>query len=86
MANTENDTENGESKRFQNWKALPDGRFIWQRNRKTEARIVPSDVLDQLKRLKNLEPIIVLPLGIPVFVLFIFAFNHAVPSSGPSAL
>lgn len=79
MANRDTETDNAETKRFQNWKALPDGQFIWQRNRKTEARIVTSDVLDQLKRLKNLEPIIVLPLGIPVFVLFIFAFNHAVP-------
>lgn len=79
MANSEIETDNAENKRFQNWKSLPDGQFIWQRNRKTEARIVPSDVLDQLRRLKNLEPILVLPLGIPVFVLFIFAFNHAIP-------
>lgn len=83
MANTENDTENAESKRFQNWKALPDGHFIWQRNRKTEARIVPSDVLDQLRRLKTQELTLVLPLGIPLAVLSSLAYNHIVPVLWP---
>ncbi|MCD2173751.1 hypothetical protein [Rhizobium sp. C4] len=79
MANHETETDTAENERSQNWKALPDGSFIWQRNRKAEARIVPSDVLDQLKRLKNLEQTLVLPLGVPVSVLSFLAYNHTVP-------
>lgn len=79
MANRDTETDNAENKRFQNWKALPDGQFIWQRNRKAEARIVPSDVLDQLRSLKNQELTLVLPLGISVAVLSSLAYHHIVP-------
>lgn len=83
MANTENDTENAESKPFQNWKALPDGRFIWQRNRKAEARIVPLDVLQQLKRLRNLEFFVSLALGVPIYLLTIAAIKGEVATVWP---
>ena len=83
MANPNTETDNAANKRVQNWKALPDGQFIWQRNRKTEARIVPSDALQQLKRLRNLELFVSLALGIPIFLLMIAAIKGELATAWP---